>query len=157
MDIMNERAQLDLIEAAKAHCTLFTYLEFKQFAQRQKGKIRYVLQNLCIVFGAVAVKEGAAALYESGFFADGTFEGFLDDGLEKVLTEIRPHAIGLVDAFAYTDNALNSAIGSYNGQPYEYPSHRTLFDWASNHNPFNKIPKLEGFTKFIQPNLAPKL
>lgn len=157
MDIMNERAQVELVEAAKAHCQLFTYLEFKQFAQRQKGKIRYVLQNLCIVYGAVAVKEGAAALYESGFFSDGSFETLLDDGLEKVLTELRPHAIGLVDAFAYTDNALNSAIGNYAGQPYEYPLYRTLFDWAANHNPFNKVAKLEGFTKFIQPQLAPKL
>lgn len=119
MDIMNERAQVDLVEAAKAHCQLFTYLEFKHFAQRQKGRIRYILQNLSIVYGAMVVKEGAAALYESGFFSDGSFEAFLDDGLEKVLTEIRPHAIGLVDAFAYTDNALNSAIGRYTGKPYE--------------------------------------
>lgn len=120
MDIMNERVQLDLVEAAKAHCQLFTYLEFKQFAQRQRGKIRYILQNLSIIFGAVAVKEGAAALYECGFFSSGTFEGFLDEALEKVLVDVRPHAIGLVDAFAFTDNALNSAIGNYNGQPYEY-------------------------------------
>jgi len=49
------------------------------------------------------------------------------------LADLRPDAIGLAEAWNYSDNTLRSAIASSKGNIYE-----TLLDWAQNKNPVNK-------------------
>jgi len=36
-----------------------------------------------------------------------------------LLQKLRPNAVGLVDAFDFRDNQLNSCIGAYDGNVYE--------------------------------------
>lgn len=45
--------------------------------------------------------------------------------LKGLLSEIRPNAVALVDAFDYRDEMLNSALGRYDGNVYEH-----MFEWA---------------------------
>ena len=45
---------------------------------------------------------------------------------------LRPNLVGLVDAFAFVDLALNSALGSYDGDVYN-----RLYNWAKR-APLNK-------------------
>lgn len=49
-----------------------------------------------------------------------------------LLAELRPNAVGIVDAFDFTDVTLRSALGCYDGNVYE-----RLFQHAKNH-PMNK-------------------
>lgn len=52
---------------------------------------------------------------------------------EKLLAELRPDALSIVEAFQYDDNTLHSAIGCADGNVYE-----RLLDWSKNHNIVNK-------------------
>lgn len=45
--------------------------------------------------------------------------------LKGLLSEIRPNAVALVDAFDYRDEMLNSVLGRYDGNVYEH-----MFEWA---------------------------
>jgi acyl-CoA oxidase len=52
----------------------------------------------------------------------------------KLLSEIRPHAIRLVDAWGFDDWVLDSSLGRKDGKVYE-----DMFYRASELNPLNKI------------------
>lgn len=52
----------------------------------------------------------------------------------KLLEEIRPHAIRLVDSWSFPDWQLDSSLGRYDGNVYE-----DLFHRASELNPLNKV------------------
>jgi acyl-CoA oxidase len=52
----------------------------------------------------------------------------------KLLKEIRPHAVALVDAWAFPDWQLDSSLGRYDGKVYE-----DMFRRASELNPLNEI------------------
>ena len=41
------------------------------------------------------------------------------------MSSFRPNAVGLVDAFDYSDHHLNSVLGRYDGNVYEH-----LMKWA---------------------------
>ena len=49
-----------------------------------------------------------------------------------LLSEIRPNAVGLVDAFDFHDHLLSSVLGRYDGNVYE-----NLYKWAQQ-SPLNK-------------------
>ncbi|MCJ1465739.1 fatty-acyl coenzyme A oxidase [Pseudocyphellaria aurata] len=52
----------------------------------------------------------------------------------KLLEEIRPHAVRLVDAWRFSDWQLDSSLGRYDGEVYE-----DLFERASELNPLNAL------------------
>lgn len=52
---------------------------------------------------------------------------------EKLLAELRPEALTIVESFEYDDNTLHSAIGCADGKVYE-----RLLDWSKNKNIINK-------------------
>lgn len=52
----------------------------------------------------------------------------------KLLQEIRPHAVRLVDSWSFPDWQLDSSLGRYDGNVYE-----DLFHRASELNPLNKV------------------
>lgn len=56
----------------------------------------------------------------------------LSDVSLKLLAEIRPNAVALVDAFDFTDRTLGSVLGRYDGDVYE-----NLFKWAKS-SPLNE-------------------
>lgn len=49
----------------------------------------------------------------------------------------RTDAVSIVDAFDYSDQQLNSAIGSYDGNSYQH-----LFEWAQKSPSNTKVPSL---------------
>ena len=50
----------------------------------------------------------------------------------SLLSDIRPNAVALVDAFDFTDHMLGSVLGRYDGNVYE-----NLYKWAQQ-APLNK-------------------
>ncbi|KAI7374587.1 hypothetical protein KC336_g20185 [Hortaea werneckii] len=52
----------------------------------------------------------------------------------KLLEEIRPHAVRLVDAWDFPDWQLDSSLGRYDGKVYE-----DMFYRASEQNPLNRV------------------
>lgn len=58
----------------------------------------------------------------------------LQDAILDLMSELRPHAVKLVDAWSIPDWLLNSALGRYDGKVYE-----ELFDMAHRRNPLNAV------------------
>jgi acyl-CoA oxidase len=56
------------------------------------------------------------------------------DSILNLMSELRPHAVKLVDAWSIPDFLLNSALGRYDGKVYE-----ELFDMAHRRNPLNRV------------------
>ena len=52
----------------------------------------------------------------------------------RLLEEIRPHAVRLVDAWRFPDWQLDSSLGRYDGKIYE-----DMFERASELNPLNAL------------------
>ena len=56
----------------------------------------------------------------------------LRDQLTELYAAVRPDAVAYVDAFDFSDNALCSVLGRYDGQVYQH-----LYNWALDY-PMNK-------------------
>lgn len=63
--------------------------------------------------------------------------------------KIRPNAVGFVDAFAFPDYYLNSALGRYDGKVYE------AYTEMATREPINQSEVVEGYEKYIKPFTNP--
>lgn len=60
-----------------------------------------------------------------------------------MLTELRPNAVALVDAFDFPDRLLNSCLGRYDGQVYD-----ALYEYAKN-SPLNQHQVRKRFSFYL--------
>lgn len=114
---------VDLIRAAKAHCAVVLQQTFVDYVARAEGKgevrpdAAAVLKRLAALFGTDTLLKGAADLLEDGY-ATGQQTQWLRDAHYSLMLELRPNAVALVDAFAFEDYLLNSALGRADGDVY---------------------------------------
>lgn len=108
--------------------------------------IKPLLQLLAKVFALKQLTMDSNALYETGFFGKGS-KPLLLDSLKKLLVELRPHMIPLVELKTdeYEDFSYLSAIGNKYGDIYE----RQL-ELAMNSR-LNKTPKPEYWDYLVKP------
>ncbi|XP_067397371.1 peroxisomal acyl-coenzyme A oxidase 2 isoform X2 [Emydura macquarii macquarii] len=120
------RCTVQLVQAAKAHCH---YIIMKNFIDtveklRNEAEIQKIMKHLCDLFALHGIFSYTGDFlhdeYMSGDQMDMVTESYLD-----LLAVIRNDAVPLVDAFDFTDESLNSALGSYDGHVY-----RRLYEWA---------------------------
>lgn len=71
--------------------------------------------------------------------------------LEKLLTALRPNAVGIVDGFDIPDVVLNSALGAYDGNVYE-----RLFAEAQK-SPLNQDKSNKSFHLYLKPFMKSNL
>ncbi|KAG0362360.1 hypothetical protein BC939DRAFT_232197 [Gamsiella multidivaricata] len=70
--------------------------------------------------------------------------------MELMANKIRPNAVGFVDAFAFPDYLLNSAIGAFDGRAYE------RYTEMATREPLNQTEVVEGYEQYIKPFTNPK-
>jgi acyl-CoA oxidase len=90
--------------------------------------------NLCFQLYSLNAMDASARSFAS---TGATDEGSLDalpDRILDVMSQLRPHAVKLVDSWKMPDYLLNSALGRFDGKVYE-----TIYDMAHRQNPLNKI------------------
>lgn len=58
--------------------------------------------------------------------------------IKELLSQLRPNAVALVDAFDIHDRKLNSVLGRYDGNVYE-----NMFEWARR-SPLNSTEVSQG-------------
>jgi len=68
--------------------------------------------------------------------------------VEALLKKVRVNAVGLVDAFNFSDAELTSALGRYDGNVYE-----ALYDWTKL-DPMNAKNVPDAYQKSIRPILT---
>ncbi|XP_015349976.1 peroxisomal acyl-coenzyme A oxidase 2 [Marmota marmota marmota] len=135
------------LQAAKAHCYYITVKSFTDALEKldKEPAIQQVLQRLCDLFALHGILTNSGDFLHDGFLSgaqvDMARKAYLD-----LLLLIRKDAILLTDAFDFTDQCLNSALGCYDGNVYG-----RLFQWARE-SPSN-AQENPAYEKYIRPLL----
>ncbi|KAI8271308.1 Peroxisomal acyl-coenzyme A oxidase 1 [Colletotrichum sp. SAR11_239] len=119
-------------------------------------ELKCVLERLRSVFALSTIvnpqSADALTFVEDGFLSEEQLDE-IRHTLGRLLDELLPDAIGLTDAWDFTDAGLGSAIGRKDGEAYE-----TLMSWTRQ-LPINKMVKRNGgvhpeaWRKYIRPAL----
>nr|XP_003409873.1 peroxisomal acyl-coenzyme A oxidase 2 [Loxodonta africana] len=130
-----------------AHCYYIIVKSFTHALEELENEpaIQQALKRLCDLYTLHSILTNAGDFLHDGFLsgaqADMARTAYLD-----LLPLIRKDAILLTDAFDFTDQCLNSALGCYDGNAYE-----RLFEW-SQRTPSNTQAN-PAYEKYIRPLL----
>ncbi|KAF2671005.1 acyl-CoA oxidase [Microthyrium microscopicum] len=91
-----------------------------------------VIEQCFYLYALYTIDNDPRSFSTTGAVADASMDA-LPDHILDIMSQIRPHAVKLVDAWAIPDYLLNSALGRYDGKVYE-----DLFHRAHHENPLNK-------------------
>ncbi|BAT75827.1 peroxisomal acyl-coenzyme A oxidase 1-like [Vigna umbellata] len=142
----------DLVETAVAHCQLIVVSKFIEKLQQDiTGKgVKHQIQLLCSIYALSLLHKHLGDFLSTGCITPK--QGSLaNDLLRSLYSEVRPNAIGLVDAFNYTDHYLGSVLGRYDGDVYP-----KLYEEAWK-DPLNDSVVPDGFQEYIRPMLKQQL
>ncbi|PRP79929.1 hypothetical protein PROFUN_05905 [Planoprotostelium fungivorum] len=148
---------LELVAATRAHFHLFLLESFlRHVSHIQDASVKRVMKHLSDLY----------ALTEVVYSSEGSL-GFVEDGYlsQRQMIRIReiirqkhrlllPEAVGLTDAWNFSDASLQSAVGQRDGNVY-----KTLMGWTRQ-LPMNVEVRREGgvenigYQKYIQPLMA---
>ncbi|WVZ21740.1 hypothetical protein V8G54_000284 [Vigna mungo] len=142
----------DLVETAVAHCQLIVVSKFIEKLQQDiTGKgVKHQIQLLCSIYALSLLHKHLGDFLSTGCITPK--QGSLaNDLLRSLYSQVRPNAIGLVDAFNYTDHYLGSVLGRYDGDVYP-----KLYEEAWK-DPLNDSVVPDGFQEYIRPMLKQQL
>ncbi|KAF8889606.1 acyl-CoA dehydrogenase/oxidase C-terminal [Infundibulicybe gibba] len=120
---------MPLISAARAHIEYFVLRSFLEAISRiHDTPSRKVLHKLCSLF-ALSTIESPLSIGSLEFFEDGYISStqlrIIRSQVNEILSDLLPEAIGLTDAWNFSDASLQSALGRKDGNVYE-----TLMSWT---------------------------
>lgn len=136
----------EVVKGVYAHCQYTMYKVFIDNVNSQKDeKIKLAMRRVAIVYGLTQILDD-----NWGEVVNNEQFKLVRSCLTQTLDELRPDAIGLVDAFDFPDTVLKSTIGRYDGNIYE-----ALFD-AAQRSTLNQTDPYDGF-KYLQPHTNKEL
>ncbi|XP_008574778.1 PREDICTED: peroxisomal acyl-coenzyme A oxidase 2 [Galeopterus variegatus] len=135
------------LQAAKAHCYYVTVKSFREALEKLDNEpaIQQVLKRLGDLYALHGILTNSGDFLHDGFLTGAQVDMARTVYLDLLLL-IRKDAILLTDAFDFTDQSLNSALGCYDGNVYE-----RLFQWAQK-SPTNTQGN-PAYEKYIRPLL----
>ena len=131
---------VDFYRLSRAHSQ---YMVVKNFWEALNGhgvssnldpETTTVMHKLFRLYALHTLESEASEFYTSSAVTVRQIQLARTNTVMKLLEEIRPHAIRLVDAWAFPDWQLDSSLGRYDGKVYEDMFHR-----ASELNPLNGV------------------
>ncbi len=133
----------DLFNTSNSHCYYIIMKNFVEKANAVKDEsIRRVLTRLVIMFACSNFLDDSwGDIIEKSEYRE------IKKTLNKVMEEVRPDCVALVDAFDFSDQSLKSAIGRYDGNVYE-----ALLDSAKK-SILNQQDPFEGYEEYLKPHL----
>lgn len=153
---------VDIYNVSVAHCQLILV---QNFILGIRGEIPQVdgtqptvlsaaskeaLTDLSDLFAMHTIHKQPGEFLTSGYL-DAKQISLLGEAIMDVMEKkIRPNAIGFVDAFAFPDYLLNSAIGAFDGRAYE------RYTEMATREPLNRNEVVEGYEQYIRPYTNPK-
>ena len=93
-----------------------------------------LLRKLFRLYALSTLEREASDFFSSGAVTGRQIQLARTETVMKLLEEVRPHAVRLVDAWRVSDWVLDSSLGRYDGRVYE-----DLFERASELNPLNGL------------------
>eukprot|EP00069_Balaena_mysticetus_P007714 bmy_19372T0 len=135
------------LQATKAHLYYVTVKIFTEALEKLENQpaIQQVLKRLCDLYALHGIMTNTGDFLHDGFLSGAQIDMARKAYLDLLLL-IRKDAILLTDAFDFTDQCLNSALGCYDGNVYE-----RLFQWAQK-SPTNTQGN-PAYEKYIRPLL----
>ncbi|CAH2262990.1 jg18692 [Pararge aegeria aegeria] len=145
---------VQLVGAAEAHCRavlLNTYWsEMRKITEASSADVKKVMHQLAVLYLMYWALEKTGDLLKYSSVSKKDLDE-LQRRYEELLAELRPNAVGLVDAFDLRDEILHSSLGSYDGRVYE-----RLIEEAHK-SPLNDEPVNQSFHKYTKPLMLGKL
>lgn len=93
-----------------------------------------LMRKLFRLYALHTLEQQGSEFFSSGAVTVQQIQLARTEAVMKLLEEIRPHAVRLVDAWRFPDWQLDSSLGRYDGKVYE-----DLFKRASELNPLNTL------------------
>mmetsp|Transcript_37 Transcript_37/g.48 ORF Transcript_37/g.48 Transcript_37/m.48 type:complete len:671 (+) Transcript_37:37-2049(+) len=141
-------ALVEINRASRAHCMYILYKNFADAIEERSSKISgsnlFVLQKLRDLFGLFWIESDMGDFTEDSYFSLEQSK-CIREKVMLLLSEIRPDAIPLVDAFDYSDYELRSVLGRYDGNVYQALYQTTKI------NPLNQKEPVEGYNEYVKP------
>ncbi|XP_049873576.1 probable peroxisomal acyl-coenzyme A oxidase 1 isoform X1 [Pectinophora gossypiella] len=145
---------VQLVAAAEAHCRavlIRTYWsETARLTATASSAVKTVMKQLASLYLIYWNLEKTGDLLRYSTLSEEDIVN-LQHKYEGLLAQIRPNAVGLVDAFDIRDEVLNSTLGAYDGRVYERLMEEAL------KSPLNKEPVNASFHKYLKPFMRGKL
>ncbi|XP_068448392.1 peroxisomal acyl-coenzyme A oxidase 1 isoform X2 [Clinocottus analis] len=143
-DAWNNSA-IDLVRASDAHCH---YVVVKLFTDKlgevSDTAIHSVMSTLALLYALHGITKNSGDFLQAGLLNVPQVLQ-ISARIKELLSQLRPNAVALVDAFDFHDKKLNSVLGRYDGNVYE-----NLFEWARR-SPLNSTEVHESFHKYLKP------
>ncbi|XP_033726863.1 peroxisomal acyl-coenzyme A oxidase 1-like [Pecten maximus] len=139
-------ASTQMTWAAKAHCHQYVVKVFVNTVTEAKiqDNTKAALTTLCKLYAVNGIMENLGEFLQDQFFNSDQVN-ILTSKLMTLLSDVRPDAVALVDAFDYHDSVLESCLGRYDGNVYY-----ALYQYAKS-SPLNEKDVLDSFHKYIKP------
>ena len=131
---------VDFWRLSKAHSqylvvkSFYEALRSKSIASELDPETISLMHKLFRLYALHTLEQEASEFFSSSAVTVRQIQLARTKAVMKMLEEIRPHAVRLVDAWAFPDWQLNSSLGRYDGKVYE-----DLFERASELNPLNAM------------------
>jgi len=109
-------------------------LQSKSIQSELDAETVSLLQKLFRLYALHTLEREASEFFASSAVTVRQIQLARTKAVMKLLEEIRPHAVRLVDAWRFPDWQLDSSLGRYDGKVYE-----DLFHRASDLNPLNAL------------------
>ncbi|TDT32497.1 acyl-CoA dehydrogenase [Naumannella halotolerans] len=103
--------QNELLDAARAWVELKTYEAFADAVAQMPDATRTVMKDLRDLYALWLIEKNLAWYLANGRLS-GARAKVVSSTIERLLVKIRPHALGLVDAFGYGDEHLRAEIAT---------------------------------------------
>uniref|UniRef100_A0A1A8HIR9 Acyl-coenzyme A oxidase n=1 Tax=Nothobranchius korthausae TaxID=1143690 RepID=A0A1A8HIR9_9TELE len=136
---------IELVRASDAHCH---YVVVKVFSEKlgEVGDtaIHSVLSTLALLYAMHGITENSGDFLLAGLLSAPQVLQ-ISVRIKELLSQLRPNAVALVDAFDIHDKKLNSVLGRFDGNVYE-----NMFEWARR-SPLNATEVHESFHKYLKP------
>eukprot|EP01080_Neovahlkampfia_damariscottae_P008972 gene8972-921_t len=139
-----EDEMIEGIKMSKAQSIYVVAISFIDSIQTFPENLKPTLKKLSDLFCLYYIDQGVGDLLMDQYLNEKQVE-MIRLNIKILMKEIRHDAIGLVDAFNWTDRDLNSALGSKDGNAYE-----NLMEFYER-NPLNHNQVTPSYHDFIRP------
>ena len=132
-------------------------LKHGDIASKVDATSQDVLWKLFRLWSLHTLEQEGSEFFASGAASRHQISLARTNSVMKLLKEIRPHAVRLVDSWGFDDFVLDSSLGRFDGKVYE-----DMFYRASELNPLNGVtvdpyPESEVLFKKVEPLAKAKL
>ncbi|KAF9145442.1 hypothetical protein BGX30_008866 [Mortierella sp. GBA39] len=162
LDVEKRTWLVDIYNVSVAHCQLILVQNFILGIRGEmpqpdgiqpmviSAASKEALTDLSDLFAMHTIHKQPGEFLTSGYL-DAKQISLLGEAIMDVMEKkVRPNAIGFVDAFAFPDYLLNSAIGAFDGRAYE------RYTEMATREPLNQTEVVEGYEQYIRPFTNPK-